>query len=72
MKGGPTPRWPGAGPALRAQSDRAAAGLSRAARNLAKHKVAGVREAIETAGARQEYLRPIRRTSTPLKTCGAR
>ena len=40
--------------------------------NLAKHKVAGVREAIEADGARWSICRPIRRTSTPLKTCGAR
>ena len=35
--------------------------------NLASHKVAGVREAIEAAGAKLLFLPPYRRTSTPIE-----
>jgi len=40
--------------------------------NLATHKVSGVRQAIEKAGARLEYLPPYARISTRSRTCGAR
>ena len=40
--------------------------------NLATHKMGGVREAIEPPERGCSTCRPIRRTSTPSKTCGAR
>ena len=40
--------------------------------NLSTHKVAGVQAAMESAGRGWSICRRIRRTSTRLKTCGAR